>query len=90
MSDLQAELRRLSGTTLASQGAANAWAGTSGLGLLGALNALAGTKGVGLNGVIRSITGSEDEARSALSGFSGGEAEEGFGEGDFGEGEFGA
>ena len=40
--ELQHALRRVSGTTLDSQGAANAWAGTTGLDLLGALNTKAG------------------------------------------------
>jgi hypothetical protein len=39
---LQHALQRVSGTTLDAQGAANAWAGTTGLDLLGALNAKAG------------------------------------------------
>ena len=42
---LQSALRRVSGTTLDAQGAANAWAGTTGLDLLGALNAKAGNSG---------------------------------------------
>jgi hypothetical protein len=42
MSELQAELQRLSGTTLDEAGAANVYAGTTGLELLGALNAKAG------------------------------------------------
>jgi hypothetical protein len=40
--ELQHALQRVSGTTLDSAGAANAWAGTSGLDLLAALNAKAG------------------------------------------------
>lgn len=39
---LQADLQRLSGTTLDAQGAANVWAGTVGLELVGALNTKAG------------------------------------------------
>ena len=40
--ELQHALRRVSGTTLDSAGAANVWAGTTGLDLLGALNTKAG------------------------------------------------
>lgn len=40
--ELQHALRRVSATTLDSQGAANVWAGTTGLSLLGALNSKAG------------------------------------------------
>jgi len=55
MSALQAELQRLSGTTLAETGAANAWAATSGLALVGALNAKAGTSGLDLQGVLNRL-----------------------------------
>jgi hypothetical protein len=54
---LQADLQRLSGTTLDAQGAANVLAGTTGLELVGALNAYAGTAGEELLGVIREISG---------------------------------
>jgi len=40
--ELQHALRRVSATSLDSQGAANVWAGTAGLDLLGALNTKAG------------------------------------------------
>jgi hypothetical protein len=40
--ELQHALRRVSATSLDSQGAANVWAGTTGLSLLAALNAKAG------------------------------------------------
>ena len=40
--ELQHALRRVSATSLDSQGAANVWAGTTGLDLLGALNTKAG------------------------------------------------
>ena len=40
--ELQHALRRVSATNLDSQGAANVWAGTTGLSLLGALNSKAG------------------------------------------------
>lgn len=52
---LQAALQRLSSTILDAQGAANVWAGTSGLDLVGALNAKNGTKGVGLAGVLAAL-----------------------------------
>jgi hypothetical protein len=55
--ELTAELQRLSGTTLSAQGAANAWAGTTGLSLQGALNAKAGTTGLGIQGALNSIAG---------------------------------
>lgn len=57
MGELPAELRRLSGTTYDAAGAANAWAGTSGLELVGALNAKAGTVGLELNGVLNRLAG---------------------------------
>lgn len=65
---LQSALRRLSGTTLDAQGAANAWAGTTGLELLGALNTKAGNprgQWVGLAAVLNQLagtTGLGDEA----------------------------
>lgn len=56
--ELQHALRRVSGTTLDSQGAANVWAGTTGLDLLGALNAKAGnTTNRGLLGVLNQLAG---------------------------------
>lgn len=58
--DLQGELQRLSGTTLDAQGAANAWAGTTGLGILGALNSKAGlARGnwLGLDAVLNNLAG---------------------------------
>ena len=58
MGELQAELQRVSGTTLDAQGAANAWAGTTGLGLVGALNVKAGSSGLELEGVLRRLIGS--------------------------------
>lgn len=57
MPELAAELRRLSGTTLDAQGAANAWAGTTGLALQGALNAKAGTQGLGIQGALNVLAG---------------------------------
>lgn len=57
MADLQGELQRLSGTTLDAQGAANAWAGTSGLAMLQALNVKAGTSGLGLAAVCNLLAG---------------------------------
>ena len=57
MSTLQAELQRLSGTTLDMVGAANVWAGTSGLDLVGALNAKAASSGLALAGVWNRIAG---------------------------------
>jgi hypothetical protein len=55
MSTLQAELQRLSGTKLDAQGAANVWAGTTGLALVGALNAKNGTTGLELLGVLNDL-----------------------------------
>lgn len=55
--ELQAALRRVSGTTLDVAGAANAWAGTTGLELLGALNAKAGTTGLGMDAVLTTLGG---------------------------------
>lgn len=52
---LQKSLQRVSGTTLDAQGAANAWAGTTGLSLLGALNAKAGTTGLGMAAVLNAL-----------------------------------
>ena len=55
--ELQHALQRVSGTTLDAQGAANVWAGTSGLDLVGALNAKAGTTGLELLGVCNVLAG---------------------------------
>jgi hypothetical protein len=52
---LQAALQRLSATTLDAQGAANAWAGTTGLSLVGALNAKNASSGIELAGVLRAL-----------------------------------
>jgi hypothetical protein len=57
MSTLQAELQRLSGTTLDAQGAANVWAGTSGQALTSALNVKAGTLGLAIQGVLNRLAG---------------------------------
>jgi hypothetical protein len=57
MGELPAELRRLSGTKLDVQGAANAYAGTTGLSLVGALNKKAGTSGLALQGVVNKLAG---------------------------------
>lgn len=46
--------------TLDAQGAANVWAGTSGLDLLGALNFKAGTNGLGLNAVCNLLAGTDN------------------------------
>jgi hypothetical protein len=57
---LQSALRRLTGSTLDAQGAANVWAGTTGLDLLGALNTKAGNargSWVGLNAVLNQLAG---------------------------------
>lgn len=58
--ELQHALRRVSGTTLDAQGAANAWAGSTGLDLLAALNAKAGNapgSRVGLIAVCNQLAG---------------------------------
>lgn len=67
MADLQKELQRLSGSTLDAAGAANRWAGTSGLELVGALNVKAGTGGLGLAGVLRRL-GRDLDPNGALAG----------------------
>ncbi len=64
MSTLQAELQRLSGTRLDAQGAANVWAGTSGLSLNGALNAKAGTSGRDTQGVLNQLAGTTNLAET--------------------------
>jgi hypothetical protein len=55
--ELAHALRRVSSTNLDPAGAANAWAGTSGLELVGALNAKAGTSGLELLGVCNVLAG---------------------------------
>lgn len=57
MEELQHALRRVSGTTLEAQGAANVWAGTSGKSLVAALNAKAGTTGLDIDGVCNVLAG---------------------------------
>lgn len=57
---VQSALRRLSGTQLDAQGAANVWAGTTGLDLLGALNTKAGNargSWIELVGVLNQLAG---------------------------------
>lgn len=57
---LQRAMQRVSGTDLDAQGAANVWAGTTGLDLLGALNTKAGNargSWVGLNAVLNQLAG---------------------------------
>jgi len=61
--ELQHALRRVSGTTLDSQGAANVWAGTTGLDLVGALNRKAGTWGIELQGVCNILAGTPGAGR---------------------------
>jgi len=51
---------------LDAQGAANVWAGTTGLDLLGALNKIAGTTGLGYNAAISRIMGSSLDGQGAL------------------------
>ena len=52
---LQKALQLKSATVLDAQGAANAWAGTTGLSLKAALNARNGTTGLGLAAVIQAL-----------------------------------
>lgn len=66
--DLAYELGRLSSTldalgnpTLAEQGAANVWAGTTGLALTRALNVVNGTTDLGLRAVCNAIASTTDE-----------------------------
>lgn len=79
MGTLQHELNRKAGTlvndvpTLDAQGAANVWAGTSGLALVGALNVKAGnpiTAYLELQGVLNQLAGTTglgvDAAASAI------------------------
>lgn len=68
MAELQAELQRLSGTTRDATGAANAWAGTTGLELVGALNAKAGTVGLDLNAAFRAAVGATSGEAQSLAG----------------------
>lgn len=74
---LQYHLNRLAGTlnsadvpTLDAQGAANVWAGTSGLALQGALNSKAGTSGLAVQGALNSLAGTsglgENEAAARI------------------------
>ncbi|HET8765827.1 MAG TPA: hypothetical protein VFM86_00725 [Pedococcus sp.] len=63
--ELQSALRRVSGTTLEAQGAANVWAGTTGLDLLGALNTKAGNargSWVGLIAVCNQLAGTPGQS----------------------------
>lgn len=64
--ELAHALRRVSGTNLDPQGAANAWAGTTGLELVGALNAKAGTSGVELLGVLNILAGTPGQGVGTL------------------------
>lgn len=63
---LQYHMNRLAGTlnsfdvpTLDAQGAANVWAGTTGLDIKGALNSKAGTSGLAVQGVLNYLAGTE-------------------------------
>jgi len=64
--ELAHALRRVSGTTLDPQGAANAWAGTVGLDLVGALNAKAGTSGLEIDGVLNVLAGTTGQGKGEL------------------------
>lgn len=72
--DLAAELNRLAAggasypaVFQSAQGAANTWAGTTGLDLLGALNTKNGTWGLGLNLVCNQLAGTTSySAQAAL------------------------
>lgn len=55
--ELAYALRRVSGTDLDPAGAANAWAGTTGLELVGALNAKNGSTGLDIDGVCNALAG---------------------------------
>lgn len=71
---LQLNLNRVIGITnpskfLDAQGAANIWAGTTGLSLLGALNAKAGTTGLGLNAVCNRLASTVNNEADAASEF---------------------
>lgn len=74
---MQYHLNRLAGTlnsfnvpTLDAQGAANVWAGTSGLDLKGALNVKAGTSGLAVQGALNKLAGTsglgENEAAARI------------------------
>ena len=74
---LQYHMNRLAGTlnafdvpTLDAQGAANLWAGSSGLAIVGALNKKAGTSGLELQGVLNFLAGTsglgENEASARI------------------------
>ena len=60
---LTTSMNRLAGTrpnginTLAAQGAANVWAGTTGLALVGALNAKNLSSGIDIQGVLNALAG---------------------------------
>jgi len=70
-------MNRLAGTlnsfdvpTLDAQGAANVYAGTTGLAIVGALNYKAGTSGIELQGVLNKLAGTtglgENEASARI------------------------
>lgn len=74
---MQYHLNRLAGTLnefdvprYDAQGAANIWAGTSGLALQGALNVKAGTSGIAVQGVLNLLAGTtglgENEAAARI------------------------
>jgi hypothetical protein len=74
---LQYHMNRLAGTlnsfdvpTLDAQGAANVYAGTTGLAIVGALNYKAGTSGLELQGVLNKLAGTsglgENEASARI------------------------
>lgn len=74
---LQYHMNRLAGTlnafdvpTLDAQGAANVWAGTSGLDIKGALNFKAGTEGLEIQGALNQLAGTtglgENEASARI------------------------
>ena len=74
---LQYHMNRLAGTldsfdvpTLDAQGAANVYAGTTGLAIVGALNYKAGTSGLELQGVLNYLAGTsglgENEASARI------------------------
>lgn len=74
---LQYHMNRLAGTlnsfdvpTLDAQGAANVYAGTTGLAIVGALNYKAGTSGLELQGVLNNLAGTsglgENEASARI------------------------
>jgi hypothetical protein len=74
---LQYHMNRLAGTlnsfdvpTLDAQGAANVYAGTTGLAIVGALNKKAGTSGLELQGVLNKLAGTtglgENEASARI------------------------